>query len=167
MSSNVSSFSNKEGPDFLIRFYIAAGEICRIELSANTNTGMAWQIYSNGPVGSLERAICQWVEEYGAKRPSSIDLPLSLTGYPPFTKKVLRYLQKIPFGKAMTYKQIAETLGHPLASRAVGNACGRNPFLLVIPCHRVLAAGSRLGGFTAGIEIKKNLLEFEEIILSS
>lgn len=92
--------------------------------------------------------------------------PMSMTVQPikasPFVITVHKALTKIPFGGALSYGDVAEFIGKPTAARAVGNACGRNRTLIVIPCHRVLAANG-IGGFGAGIHIKKKLLEFENI----
>jgi O-6-methylguanine DNA methyltransferase len=70
-------------------------------------------------------------------------------------------LQKIPFGETSTYQKLAIKTKNPKASRAVGNACGRNPFPLVIPCHRVLKSDGTLGGFAFGTPMKQNMLAFE------
>jgi len=85
--------------------------------------------------------------------------PLEVSG---FTLEVHRLLTRIPFGAVMTYGEAAEALGKPGAARAVGNACGRNRALIVVPCHRVVASNG-LGGFGAGLPLKKRLLEFEGI----
>jgi len=77
-----------------------------------------------------------------------------------FTKKVWQALRKISWGKAKTYQEIAASLGSPKSYRAVGNACGANKLLLVIPCHRVLASAG-LGGFRLGLRWKAKLLELE------
>jgi O-6-methylguanine DNA methyltransferase len=79
----------------------------------------------------------------------------------PFRQKVLQELQKVPFGKTLTYGQLASKSGHPNAARAVGSACHINPFPLFIPCHRVIASGGHIGGFAYDIELKKLLLDFE------
>jgi methylated-DNA-[protein]-cysteine S-methyltransferase len=81
----------------------------------------------------------------------------------PFQHKVWRELQAIPYGQVKTYGDIAKKLGKPLAMRAVGGACGRNPVPLFVPCHRVLAASSHLGGFSAGLDVKRRLLQIEGI----
>jgi len=78
-----------------------------------------------------------------------------------FTARVLAALQKIPSGATMTYGDIARRIGAPRAARAVGTACGANPLPLFIPCHRVVAAGDALGGFSAGLAWKKFLLAKE------
>lgn len=77
-----------------------------------------------------------------------------------FQIKVWKAMRKIPWGSALTYGELAVKAGSPKAVRAVGQACGRNPLPLVIPCHRVLAA-SGIGGFASGLDWKAKLLEFE------
>jgi len=78
-----------------------------------------------------------------------------------FQMKVWNKLVAIPFGQTKNYKQIAIEIGNPKACRAVGNACGKNPILLLIPCHRVIASDKTLGGFSASFSLKKTLLEIE------
>lgn len=78
----------------------------------------------------------------------------------PFQQLVLREVMKIPYGKTITYSQLARQIGHPRAVRAVGNALAKNPVPIIIPCHRVVAKNG-LGGFSCGIETKKRLLELE------
>ena len=78
-----------------------------------------------------------------------------------FQKKVWHALAHIPYGKVLTYKQIAEKIGAPNAFRAVGSACGANDLPIIIPCHRVVASNGGLGGFSGGLKIKKYLLRLE------
>tara|TARA_Y100000768_G_scaffold63370_1_gene43452 strand:+ start:441 stop:899 length:459 start_codon:yes stop_codon:yes gene_type:complete len=77
-----------------------------------------------------------------------------------FRSKVYQEMQKISYGKSVTYSELADKIGHPKAFRAVGTACGKNPLPLIIPCHRVKAK-SGLGGFTGGLDIKRFLLNLE------
>jgi methylated-DNA-[protein]-cysteine S-methyltransferase len=81
----------------------------------------------------------------------------------PLANMVYDILLRVPFGKTTTYGAIAEELGDKSLSRAVGAALGANPFPIIIPCHRVLAAGGRIGGFSApgGADTKRRLLEIE------
>jgi methylated-DNA-[protein]-cysteine S-methyltransferase len=79
----------------------------------------------------------------------------------PFQKKVWSVISSIPFGKTLDYKSIARKLGSPLAYRAVGTACGKNPVALFIPCHRVVRTHGEDFGYSWGKEAKKWLLEFE------
>ena len=90
----------------------------------------------------------------------SFSLPLSLLGTE-FQKAVWSQLMNIPYGATQSYRQIAEALGQPTASRAVGAAVGRNPLSLVIPCHRVIGASGDLTGYAGGLERKQELLALE------
>ena len=85
-----------------------------------------------------------------------------------FQIKVWNELKKIPSGEVSTYKQIAEYIGHPNSSRAVANACAKNPFLLTIPCHRVIRSDGSLGGYSGlgGVETKMRLLIKEGVFTS-
>ena len=88
---------------------------------------------------------------------------LDMERVPPFDRRVYELVRTIPPGATLSYGEIAARLGAPDAARAVGQALGRNPFALVVPCHRVLAAGGQLGGFSAngGITTKLRLLAIE------
>ena len=77
-----------------------------------------------------------------------------------FQLKVWNEIKKIPKGNVKTYKEIAKIIGNPNSARAVANACGKNPFLIEIPCHRVIRSDGGLGGYSGkgGVDMKKNLL---------
>mgnify|MGYP003444436049 CR=1 FL=1 len=94
-----------------------------------------------------------------------IDIPFDLKGTS-FEKKVWKALLKIPYGKTKSYGEIAKEIGLPNGARAVGNACGKNPIPIIIPCHRVIAGNGGLGGYTGGIGIKKRLLRIEGVLCS-
>jgi methylated-DNA-[protein]-cysteine S-methyltransferase len=91
-----------------------------------------------------------------------IDL-LDLGRCPPFQRRVLLAEHGIPRGYVSTYGRIARYLGNPCAARAVGNALARNPFPPVIPCHRALRSDGRPGGFQAGLDLKRRLLDMEGV----
>ena len=80
-----------------------------------------------------------------------------------FEKKVWEAASRVPFGKTSSYREIAEICGMPRAYRAVGNAMGKNPVLLLVPCHRIIKSNGSLGGFSAGPDLKEKLLELEGI----
>lgn len=90
-------------------------------------------------------------------------ITLDLDGVPTFDRRVYEVTRTILPGRTKTYGEVARELGDPGAARAVGQALGRNPFALVVPCHRVLAAGQRLGGFSAsgGAQTKRRILAIE------
>lgn len=94
-----------------------------------------------------------------------LDYPLDLQGTD-FQRRVWKALQTIPFGHVQRYQDIARTIEHPKAARAVGMANSRNPLPLFIPCHRVIGTNGKLTGFAHGLEIKKKLLQFESAIVN-
>lgn len=108
--------------------------------------------------GHLEAARQALVDYFAGKPPS---LPaLDLQGSD-FQRKVWRALLEIPWGEVRTYGELAASLSMPGAARAVGAANGRNPVAILVPCHRVVGAGGRLGGYTGGLEVKRELLAHE------
>jgi methylated-DNA-[protein]-cysteine S-methyltransferase len=117
--------------------------------------------------GLLDAAVLQ-VEDYLSGRQIAFDLPVEYAGTP-FQTNVWKALTGIPFGETRTYGEIAEIIGNPGAMRAVGqaNRCNRLP--LIVPCHRVTAAGGKIGGFAggtaAGVNLKRALLAHEEAVL--
>ena len=84
-----------------------------------------------------------------------------------FQIKVWKELSKIPKGEVRTYKQIAKSIGKPKSSRAVANACAKNPYPIVIPCHRVIRSDGTVGGYSGegGVKLKKELLKKEGVRL--
>ena len=100
------------------------------------------------------------LSEYFAGKRDTFSIPLDMRGTA-FQKNVWEALQTIPFGKTLSYGQIAKQLGRPTASRAVGAANGRNPLSIVVPCHRVVGASGKLTGFAGGLEAKALLLQLE------
>ena len=89
--------------------------------------------------------------------------PLDWTGKTEFQKSGWRQMLKISTGKTKSYGEIASAVGNPKAVRAVGGACGANPVPVLVPCHRVLAANKKLGGFSGGLDWKRSLLKREGI----
>jgi methylated-DNA-[protein]-cysteine S-methyltransferase len=99
-----------------------------------------------------------------AGRAPQIFPPLDLSAGTPFQQCVWRAMQEIHFGQARSYGEIARAIGKPKGVRAVGGACGANPIPVLVPCHRVLAANGKLGGFSGGLDWKRRLLECEGVI---
>ncbi|MFF8837074.1 methylated-DNA--[protein]-cysteine S-methyltransferase [Streptomyces sp. NPDC015130] len=100
------------------------------------------------------------LDAYFAGRLTEFDLPLHLVGTP-FQLRVWEELCRIPYGETRTYGELAEALGNPTASRAVGLANGKNPVSIVVPCHRVIGAGGSLTGYGGGLDRKQRLLALE------
>lgn len=101
------------------------------------------------------------LDEYFAGRRKQFDLQLAPMGTD-FQEKVWQELVKIPYGRTITYGELAKRIGNPKASRAVGLANGKNPISIIVPCHRVIGANGSLTGFGGGLEAKQYLLEHED-----
>ncbi len=112
------------------------------------------------------KKIAGQLEDYFAGKRTAFDLPLDLSRVTTFQYHVLRTTQTIPAGTMWTYGQVAKAIGKPKASRAVGQALGRNPVPIVVPCHRVVASNGQLGGYSGGggVESKKLLLRLENAL---
>lgn len=114
---------------------------------------------------TLQRTAAELEEYFGGQR-ARFDVPLDWGGMPPFRRAVLEATASVPFGHVDTYAGIARRIGKPKATRAVGNALGRNPIPLIVPCHRVIRSDASLGGYTGGLGIKERLLHLEGINLT-
>ncbi len=103
------------------------------------------------------------IQDYFRGQKPYFDFKLDFSETTDFQKNVWKEVQKIPYGQTRTYSWIAENLKNSKAARAVGTAVGKNPFPIVVPCHRVLRNSGDLGGFSAvdGVELKKRLLMLE------
>ncbi len=100
------------------------------------------------------------LKEYFNHKRKEFDLPLEIIGTD-FQKKVWKQLLKIPFGKTISYKELALRLGNLKSIRAAAKANGANPLPIVIPCHRVLGADGNLVGYGSGLDVKEKLLQLE------
>ena len=110
----------------------------------------------------LFRETCRWLDVYFSGRDPGFTPPLSLGGTP-FLRTVWEELLRIPFGKTVTYGEIADRIGalSRTSARAVGGAVGHNPVSLIVPCHRVVGAGGALTGYAGGLDLKRRLLFLE------
>ncbi|MFH0960868.1 MAG: methylated-DNA--[protein]-cysteine S-methyltransferase [Pseudomonadota bacterium] len=102
------------------------------------------------------------LDDYFSSRSLSFATPLHFTRGTPFQVQVWNELLKIPAGETRSYSQIAQNIGHPKATRAVGSANGKNPIPILVPCHRVINSNGSLGGYSSGVKIKKALLNLEK-----
>ena len=119
----------------------------------------------NGPRDARQcAAACAQLAEYFAGKRREFDLQLAPRGTP-FQQRVWQALLAIPFGVVRAYGDVARDIGQPLAMRAVGQANGRNPIPIVIPCHRVIASDGTIGGYSSGLNMKHRLLALEGIEL--
>ena len=108
----------------------------------------------------IDQAIKE-ITEYLEGTRKTFDIDLRLTGTE-FQMKVWNEMRRIPYGETIAYKELARRIGSPDACRAVANACGANPFPILIPCHRVVASDGKTGGYTGGLDIKLALIEIEK-----
>jgi methylated-DNA-[protein]-cysteine S-methyltransferase len=102
------------------------------------------------------------LSEYFAGQRRAFDLPLKPSGTP-FQRRVWKRMARIPFGQTLSYGDLAAAVGTPGGARAVGAVCGRNPWLILVPCHRVLAAHGKIGGFSGGVGLKRRILALENV----
>ena len=114
-------------------------------------------------------AVARQLEEYFDRRRTTFDLDVDLRLATDFRRNVLTHLLEVPYGKTVTYKQLAEAAGTPKAIRAAGSACATNPIPIVVPCHRVLPTNAKrgpskesiVGNYGGGVETKVTLLTLE------
>jgi methylated-DNA-[protein]-cysteine S-methyltransferase len=111
----------------------------------------------------IRHAVDGIVALIAGERRDLADIAVDMTVVSPFDRRVLEAIRGIPPGETKTYGEVAKGIGHAGAAREVGGALGRNPFPIVVPCHRVLAAGGKTGGFsgTGGVATKLRLLAIE------
>ena len=111
----------------------------------------------------VQRAIDRVLALLAGQRVDLADLPLDLSAVADFERRVYEVARTIPPGATMTYGEIARRLDAPAEARAVGQALGRNPVAIIVPCHRVLGADGSMGGFSApgGVSTKRRILEIE------
>ena len=103
----------------------------------------------------------QQIKEYLEGKRKDFQIPLKQQGTK-FQQKVWNVLLQIPYGETRSYKQIAQAIGNPKACRAVGMANHNNPYIIVVPCHRVIGQNDKLVGYAGGLDIKQQLLEIEK-----
>lgn len=118
-----------------------------------------------GSPDSFTDMVYSQIIEYIRGERKSFDIELDIDSLTPFHSSVLKELQQIPYGKRVTYKQVASAVGSPRGSRAVGSACNRNPIHIIIPCHRVVGSSGSLTGYAAGVDTKEFLLNLEQSLL--
>lgn len=110
---------------------------------------------------SFNERICSEIRDYLTGKSDKLDFEYSVILGTEFQKSVWNELLNIKRGKTLSYLQVAENIGQPSATRAVGTAIGKNPLPFIIPCHRVINTNGLLGGFSLGLEVKKLLLKSE------
>lgn len=135
---------------------------------SRTRDGLLTALYPSSEkktkkLGALEEAIFEALFKYLLGESKVIDLPVSLHGVTSFQKSLLSHMKDIPYGAVRSYKELAHDMNSK-AYQAVGSGCGRNPLLLIYPCHRVIGSNG-IGGFANGRKMKRSLLELEGVFL--
>jgi O-6-methylguanine DNA methyltransferase len=150
----------------LLRVVSSARGLVYVELPKASGRGLAGWMKSNAPGAKLlegyapNRAAAKQLGEFAEGKRRSFELSLDLRGTP-FQIAVYDEVSRVPFGQTATYAEIAERIGRPRATRAVGAANAANPLPLVIPCHRIVGASGKLTGYAGGVELKARLLALE------
>jgi methylated-DNA-[protein]-cysteine S-methyltransferase len=140
--------------------------ICRVSLcvrDASAFRKVLRKEYHCRPVRRDRRfhKIANRVRAYFAGKPVRFDTALDLRAGTTFQKRVWDFLRSIPHGQTRSYRDVARGIGRPHSFRAVGGACGSNPVGIIIPCHRVINTGGKMGGFSGGLRSKRYLLRLE------
>ncbi len=148
------------GPPICVSIWVSRDQVERITLAFAENFSMF--IRGNGSQKLMDQ-IADWISSYSKKKKAPLP-PLNLSKISPFYQTTLKNLAAVPLGKKLSYQRLAQTSGSPKASRAVGSACKKNPFPLMIPCHRVVRSDNSLGNFLYGQSMKKELLVFENAL---
>ena len=164
--------SLKTNPLGKIFFAVSDKGLCMVSMNLKTKDKFVSQVRESFPgykiaIGKDDLSQYQnELREYFSGIRKKFELPLDLTGRTIFQQKVLKACAKIPFGEVISYGDLAKKAGSPKASRAVGNTMAINPIPIVIPCHRVIASGNKMGGFSGGIHKKEILHSLEKIDFS-
>ncbi len=154
----MNEFSTIETPIGTLGVRTNSKGIYRLHLANDVDYREMQTPYNNqSPI--LKNALNQ-LREYFNKNRTTFSVPLDLQ-MPPFYEKALMEVAKIPYGKTVSYQEIARRAGNVKAARAAGSANANNPIAIFIPCHRVLASDGTLGGYGGGLDIKMILLEHE------
>jgi methylated-DNA-[protein]-cysteine S-methyltransferase len=145
--------------------------LCAVIFGRRTRNGFVKELMKRFPTEPVQRRpgvmkpYRQELKDYFAGTRTEFTQPMDLRGvHGPFQKKVLRRLARLPFGRVISYGELAIRAGSPRGARAVGAAMAANPIPVVIPCHRVIESRGRLGGYTGGLATKKKLLAHEGVL---
>ena len=136
-------------------FYLSADDNAIIGIGFDKPENTVWQ-----DNGILLQCMSE-LEEYFSGKRQAFNVPISFDGTD-FQNAVWQKLLEIPYGKVMSYSDLAKAIGKPRAARAIGSACNKNPIAVVVPCHRVVGKNGSLTGYAGGIGIKEKLLAIEK-----
>lgn len=142
--------------------------ICRISFGGGEDQLDALARLHGRRVLRARRAVAaaeRQLDEYFAGRRRAFELDVDTRPLPPFARRVLDELARVPFGETTTYGSLAARVEAPRAARAVGMVMNRNPIPIVLPCHRVVGANGSLTGYAGGLDVKERLLRLEGVLL--
>ncbi len=154
---------NLRGNEMNIGYYKSPVGIIEIEEEDGKIVGLKFtncaQVVDNS--SEVIRKCEEQLAEYFVGKRKEFELEMVLKGTE-FQQKVWRELAKIPYGKTVSYREIAQNVGNEKAVRAVGTAIGRNPIAIIVPCHRVIGTDGSMTGYAYGVELKRKLLDLEK-----
>ncbi|CAD2074949.1 methylated-DNA--[protein]-cysteine S-methyltransferase [Phocicoccus pinnipedialis] len=122
----------------------------------------------NNPTDDTDEVIeecAKQLNEYFEGKRRAFDFPINYDYGTPFQQEVWDALRQIPYGEVISYKELAKRVRTEKHSRAVANANGKNPLSIIVPCHRVIESSGGLGGYSSGLDMKRHLLNLEDIEL--
>ncbi len=168
----VAHYGTMESPLGILLIAATDAGVCEIDFGRNRTfedfrnrmTERGFDLVSDQQ--AIQPVVDQLTEYFQGRR-NSFDVPVDFSHLTPFARNVLQATAAIPSGGVATYADIARQIGNPGASRAVGNALGRNPVPIILPCHRVVPANRTIGNYTGGTDIKVTLLSLEGALLPS
>jgi O-6-methylguanine DNA methyltransferase len=171
-SSRIAGYGAVESPVGPLMIAFSDKGVCEIAFGEHeTQEQFLHHLRTRGfrpvPNQTAIATVAEQLSEYFRGERNHFEVPLDVSGITPFTQDVLKATSEVPFGHLTSYRGIAERIGKPSATRAVGNALGRNPIPVIIPCHRIVRSDSSLGGYTGGVRIKERLLTLEGVLLST
>jgi len=134
-------------------------ESCVLRTTLSLADSFSYSIIDAMP--PMQKTLVRWLDSYVAKKPLPLPPFFDTSDLSPFQQMILKQMATIPFGKTRSYRELAEMCGKAKGARAVGSGCGKNPFPLFYPCHRIVYSSGKIGGFTLDLEIKRRMLAFE------
>jgi O-6-methylguanine DNA methyltransferase len=154
-------------PDGTFLAHYSEHGLMRLDFPGSKKPSAAWAKIPReirAQISSWHKLTARALKEALLAQPISQLPPLDLVDATKFQRKVWSALQEIPAGETKTYGEVAREIGSPKAVRAVGSGCGANPIPVLIPCHRMIAARGKIGGFSGGLKWKELLLKREGVL---
>ncbi len=146
-----------------LRVCCAQGRVQSVEwITGKAARNATPEIHGSGAELRLLKRVVRDLDKYFNGETPTFNWPFDWSQGTPFQQKVWRALQAVPYGETRSYQWIANKIRNPAAVRAVGQANGKNPFSLVVPCHRIIQKDGSIGGYTGGLAIKRKLLAIEQ-----